>query len=85
MRAAVPGRVTEKLAQLATGLVTRQEVSLWACEWAAAPVTDVPDDVVRTALILLGSADVRAGPHDYLYFEPNFRAWLAEIEDAAPC
>jgi hypothetical protein len=74
--------VREKLRQLLAGEMTRQEVSKWAHQWVAAKHPDVEDRVVWIALTRLGGADLRAGSDEFLYCEPDFHAWLDEVEDA---
>lgn len=81
-RAPTRAEVREKLRQLLSGEITRQDASAWAHQWVAAAHPGVDDPVVWTALTRLGGADLRAGPDDFLYFEPDFHAWLDEVEDA---
>jgi hypothetical protein len=82
---AAPSRneVRETLRKLLSGELSRQEVSRWAHTWVAADRPEVADGVVWTALKRLGGADLRAGPDDFLYFEPDFHAWLDEVESAS--
>lgn len=73
--------VREKLVQLLSGEASRQEVSRWAHQWIAADHPEVDDLVVWTALTRLGGADLLSGPEDHLFYEPDFHAWMDELED----
>lgn len=67
---------------LLSGRFSREDVSRWAHQWVAAPDPGIEDEVVWRALTRLGGADARAGSDEFLYFEPDFHAWLDELENA---
>jgi hypothetical protein len=71
-----------RLRDLIGGKCSRQDVSDWAAQWLAADYPSVEDDVVWRALVGLGAANLKTGPNEYLYYEPDFHAWLDDVEDA---
>lgn len=74
--------VRERLSGLLSGRFSREDVSRWALQWVTAWDPGIKDEVVWRALTRLGGADAGAGPNEYVYFEPDFHAWLDELENA---
>jgi hypothetical protein len=80
--------VVERLAALADGRSSPDEVSRWASAWLLAdqiPGTDVRvvDRPVWEAIIRMTGADLEVKPGSYLHGTDDFLAWLAELQ-AAP-
>lgn len=72
------------LSDLATGAISREDVSNIAQPWISDREREVDDDVVRRALISLCSADLPTAGRPYLYSSEDFVSWLAEFDrDAA--
>lgn len=84
MRTQPPTRedVRERIEGLLASRYTRRDVSAWAHQWVAAWDPQVADDAVWRALTALAGADTPAEPDGYLYYEPDFHAWLDELENA---
>jgi hypothetical protein len=65
---------------LIDGRITREEASDWARPWVIADV-DI-DQATLEALEGLYGADAPTTDRPYLFGEEDFRAWLAELEQA---
>jgi hypothetical protein len=73
--------VKEWLVGLLTEEKTREEVAGWAAKWIRMDDPDVEDTVVWSALRHLAGADLQMAPGEYLHHDPEFHAWLDELED----
>jgi hypothetical protein len=74
--------VKKRLVDLLTEAKTREEVADWAAEWIRMDDPDVEDSVVWSALRHLAGADLQTAPGEYLHHDPDFHAWLDELENA---
>lgn len=76
--------LVEKLQQLLSGDISREEASDWATPWITRfcdfefgdPKTDRK---IRNALDCLSGADTPTTDRPYLYGESDFERWLAEL------
>lgn len=69
-------QVEAKLADLASGKITREEAAAWADRY---DLDAINDESVFDALELLAGADMISTDRPYLYGPEDFRAWLAEF------
>lgn len=67
-------QVEAKLADLASGKITREEAATWAEQF---DLTLIDDELAVEALELLSGADMVSTDRPYLYGPEDFRAWLA--------
>ena len=74
--------VRDQLRKVISGDLSRRDASTWAHQWVGSDRPEVNDTVVWTTLVRLGGADLPDGPDGFLYSEPDFRVWLAEVEAA---
>ena len=81
MMTPIPTRqdVADQLRALIAGTKTREEVSVWACQYAMDDNLEIPDEVLSRALKTLVLADAVADMKSYLYGEADFREWLDEL------
>jgi hypothetical protein len=80
--------VLERLAALADGRSSPDEVSRWASAWLLAD--QIPGTAVRVvdwpvweAIKLMAGADLQVKPGSYLHGTDDFRAWLAKLQTAS--
>jgi len=79
--------VIEKLQQLLSGKISREEASAWASPW----VTKFDefkfdnrelDRTVKSAIENLAGADTPTSDREYLFERIDFEAWLQELTEA---
>jgi uncharacterized protein YceH (UPF0502 family) len=78
--------VVEKLQQLVSGHISREEASDWASPWITRfcefefgdPKTDRK---IRNALDCLSGADTPSTDREYLFEKIDFEAWLQELTE----
>lgn len=75
--------VGARLRSLAAATVSPDEADHWASRWVVADDSGVDDPVVWQGLTHLCGASVRRPDGEYLYGPEDFRAWLAQFQDAA--
>ncbi|WP_404385020.1 hypothetical protein LL946_04025 [Knoellia locipacati] len=71
----------QRLLDLLSRRITPEEAADWAAAWVRDASPDVKDQLVWDALKKLSGADLRVSPDEYLHSEPDFHAWLDELEE----
>lgn len=72
--------VREKIVDMLAVRISRESAASWAEQWVMADDPVVEDRDVWRALKRLAGADSRVSPQDYLFSEPDFHQWLADLE-----
>jgi hypothetical protein len=70
----------EKLLGLLSGRYSRDEVRDWAWPWVITDDPHVDDRVLWRVVTAMAAVDTPADPDGYLFWEPDFHAWLDELE-----
>jgi hypothetical protein len=70
----------EKLLGLLSGRYSRDVIVNWARPWVIADDLHVDDMVLWGVITAMGAVDTPADPDGYLFWEPDFDAWLDELE-----
>jgi len=71
----------EKIADLRSGLVSREAISAWAAAYIDDDSMRITDTVAWEILKNLGAVDLPAiGGDGYLFQAPDFDLWLEKIE-----
>jgi hypothetical protein len=71
--------VTQRLNLLMHGERHRELVARWAQAWLDADV-EFPTAAITRALVYMAAADLKTPKGEYLYAEPDFGAWAAELD-----
>lgn len=74
--------VEAKIRNLLNGILAHEDVAVWASQWTTQFAPRVNDPTVWEALLSLSGADTLEGPGVYLHTEPDFHAWLDELQRA---
>lgn len=71
--------VVARLEALASGDVSREEVSDWAARWVRMETSNINDQLIWEAVGTLSSADAKSAGGKYLYNEEDFQRWLNTV------
>ena len=74
-------QVVQKLKQLVSGEISREEASAWASPWVTKFEDYKMDRKVKRALDNLAGADTPTSDREYLFEKIDFEAWLQELTD----
>ena len=72
--------VTDKLAKLVSGSITREEASNWALQWINLDNPPNMKDAVWDALSNLAGADMPTTNREYLFGHEDFLEWLETLK-----
>ena len=73
-------QVRQRLQDLLSGRLSREEAAEWAAAWVREAEPAVDDLVVWEALKKMTGADLRSNPIDYLHTDSDFHDWLDQLE-----